>query len=145
MRRSLESAWPTTRRARQRLGQRAQIGQRQRIDDRDRVVEGDLHDHQLGREVFFGVKFGVEPDARRGDDALAQRGERGGIGDELDVHRVTTGRRARSAMVEMRKVHVMPFCVGARPVPQHRRRSSASASPPTASAVQIGIAIADIV
>ena len=64
---------PDDARGRERVDQRPQRPrQRERIDERDAVVEQQLHDHQVRRVRFLGMELGVQTDARRRDDALAQ-------------------------------------------------------------------------
>ncbi len=71
-------------RLRQRVDERAQVAQRERVDERDAVVEQQLHDHEVRRVRLLGVELGVERDARRAQDTLAQRAERLGRVDERD-------------------------------------------------------------
>ena len=85
-------------RAGERVDQRPQVRQRERVDQRDAVFEQQLHDHQVRRVRFLGVELGVEPDARRVRDPLAQRGEllrrvdqRGGRGEFGLAHERTAG------------------------------------------------------
>ncbi len=113
---------PDDRPARQGVGERLQRRKPQRIDQRHFVVEGELHDHQARRVRALVVKFRIERDALRACDPFAQLCEGFFFIDQLDVHGPTgIDLTSRSWSV------------------------SEARSPKIASAVQIGIAIADIV